>query len=78
MAIKESKKLQLVFTNSTGGENTLSPKYFREDITAEELSEWMDEFCELGIFQDKKQNILYTAKKAARIVETRITNIFGE
>lgn len=77
MTVKESKKLQLIFKNSQGGQNTISPKHFREDVTETELRTWMDNFVGLNLFRNiDKQVDLYIEKQAARIVETRITDLF--
>ncbi|MBP1042436.1 DUF2922 domain-containing protein [Vagococcus sp. BWB3-3] len=73
-----SKKLQLIFVNGAGSSNTISPRLFREELTSPEVQSWMDRFCELGLFYSTdKQMPLYTEKKAARIVETKTTEIFN-
>lgn len=77
MATKESKKLQLIFKNSAGGQNTLSPKHFREDVTEPELKTWMDDLSELELFHHAEKDVdLYAEKKAARMIETKVTDIF--
>lgn len=79
MAEVLSKKLELVFKNEMGGQNILSPKLFREEVTGLVIQDWMERFSQLALFYNYEKGMaLYTEKKNARIVETRVTDLFNE
>lgn len=74
-----SKRLQLLFYNGDGSQSTLSPKYFDDDVMGEkeQVQTWMDEFSQLNLFHNYEKDVdLYTEKKGARVVETKVTQIF--
>lgn len=79
MADVLSKKLELVFKNEMGGQNILSPKFFSEEVTGLAIQDWMERFSQLDLFYNYEKGMaLYTEKKDARLVETRVTALFGE
>lgn len=74
-----SQRLQLVFFNADGSQSTFSPKFYKGELVtdAAKLKQWMDKFSGLELFQhNEKATPLYTEKKSARVVETKITEIF--
>lgn len=79
MDVQLTNQLQLVFFNSVGGSNTLSPKFFKEELASDavKLQDWMTRFSALGLFRDAATGAeLYTEKKSARLVETKVTQLF--
>lgn len=74
-----SYRLQLVFLNSGGTTNMMNPKFFKETLAkdTQALQLWMMKFSDLNMFHDAERGIdLYTEKKSARLVETKVTTLF--
>ncbi|WP_314068683.1 DUF2922 domain-containing protein [uncultured Vagococcus sp.] len=74
-----SQRLQLVFFNADGSQSTFTPKFYKDELSTDavKLKEWMDKFSQLELFQhNEKETPLYTEKKGARLIETKVTEIF--
>lgn len=79
MEVQLTTRLQLIFFNSTGGTNTLAPKYFKEEFIENplQLQEWMRKLSALNLFHDIEKGMdLYTETKGARLIETKTTQLF--
>lgn len=69
------KKLHFTFTNALNKTHRYTPKLAREDLTAEEVRQVMDEIVALGIFE-KNGVKQCTGVVSAKYVETIETPLF--
>lgn len=73
------KKLDLGFRSSTKHTtHHLQVKYVKEELDAKEIRKAMESIAELGIFADKKGDLIYATPVSASYVDTNEEVVFDD
>lgn len=69
------KTLNMIFLNEEEKKVTLKPKVARDNLSAEEVKQVMDDICSLGLFEKNGIHV-YHETFAAKYTETIVTPLF--